>query len=105
MPELAKDLSLKELQAQVRQMCADRGWNDGYETKFLLFTEEVGELAKAMRQQRGLYAEAGKDSQVNLAGEFADVLSYLADLANVFGVDLEDAYRAKDEENKKRTWV
>ena len=34
----------------------------------------------------------------------ADVLIYLLDLANVLGVDLEKAFREKEEINKKRNW-
>jgi NTP pyrophosphatase (non-canonical NTP hydrolase) len=45
----------------------------------------VGELATALR---------GGD-RANLAAEFADVLAWLATLANVAGVDLDAAIRAK----------
>jgi NTP pyrophosphatase (non-canonical NTP hydrolase) len=45
----------------------------------------VGELAEALR--------AG--SEAERAAEFADVLAWLATLANVAGVDLESAMRAK----------
>jgi NTP pyrophosphatase (non-canonical NTP hydrolase) len=51
------------------------------------FCEEVGELTRALR--RGERRE--------LAGEFADVLAWLATLASIAGVDLEAAARAKYE--------
>jgi NTP pyrophosphatase (non-canonical NTP hydrolase) len=72
--------------------------------KFLLFTEEVGELAKAIRKTQGLYQEKARQKHVELAEEFADVLSYLLDLANCFQVDLETAFREKEQVNATRTW-
>ena len=36
--------------------------------------------------------------------EFADVLSYLLDLANYFQIDLEKAFREKEQINQNRTW-
>ena len=44
------------------------------------------------------------DLIISLEEEFADVLSYLLDLANCFQVDLEQAFRAKEQLNQSRTW-
>lgn len=87
------------------EVCRARGWDqaDDLET-FLLFSEEVGELAKAIRNERGLFAESARPATSGLAEEMADVLSYLLDLANRFGVDLEAAFRAKEEVNQARNW-
>jgi NTP pyrophosphatase (non-canonical NTP hydrolase) len=52
----------------------------------------------------GLYEEKARQKQVELEEEFADVLSYLLDLANCFQVDLEKAFREKDRLNQTRTW-
>jgi NTP pyrophosphatase (non-canonical NTP hydrolase) len=72
--------------------------------KFLLFTEEIGELAKAIRKTQGLYQEKARQKPVELEEEFADVLSYLLDLANYFQVDLEKAFREKEQINSARIW-
>jgi NTP pyrophosphatase (non-canonical NTP hydrolase) len=64
----------------------------------------VGELAKAMRKSAGLYVEQAKARDMPLEEEFADVLSYLLDLANCFQIDLEQAFRAKEQVNQSRTW-
>lgn len=57
---------------------------------FLLFMEEVGELATALHENR-----PGKsptpDQQANLKEEFADVLAWLMTLANIMHVDMADA--------------
>lgn len=57
---------------------------------FLLFMEEVGELATALHDNR-----PGKsptpEQQANLKEEFADVLAWLMTLANITHVDIADA--------------
>lgn len=105
MAYLSEHPTLKDLQNYMDEVCKERGWvKDSYSEKFLLFTEEVGELAKAMRKAVGLYEEKAKQKQVELAEEFADVLSYLLDLANYFQIDLEQAFREKEQINQNRTW-
>lgn len=99
--------TLHDLQKHIAEVCRERGWDqNSYTEKFLLFSEEVGELAKAMRVANGLYGEKAKDAQkrFELEEEFADVLNYLLDLANTFDVDLEKAYREKHRVNESRVW-
>ncbi len=57
----------------------------GTPATFLWLIEEVGELATALH---------GQDRD-NLHEEFADVIAWLCTLANINGVDLEAALRAK----------
>lgn len=105
MAELKEGPTLKDFQEYLAQTCQERGWTkDSPAEKFVLFVEEVGELAKAMRQAAGLYQEHAKPRKMFLEEEFADVLSYLLDLANCFQVDLEQAFRAKEQVNQSRTW-
>ena len=105
MAELPENPTLKQLQQYMAAVCRERGWDkDRPPEKFVLFIEEVGELAKAMRKAAGLYAEAAKPRDLSLEEEFADVLSYLLDLANSFQIDLETAFRAKEQVNQTRTW-
>lgn len=105
MAYLKDDPTLKELQRYLALVCQERGWTkDSPSEKFVLFIEEVGELAKAMRKTAGLYTEQAKQRDISLEEEFADVLSYLLDLANCFQVDLEEAFRAKEQINQARVW-
>jgi len=102
---LKDEPTLKDLQHYLAEVCQERGWTkDSPSEKFVLFIEEVGELAKAMRKTAGLYKESAKQRDMSLEEEFADVLSYLLDLANTYQVDLEKAFRAKEEINHSRTW-
>ena len=50
MAVLKQNPTLKDLQNYIKEVCKERGWdkNSTPET-FLLFMEEVGELAKAIR--------------------------------------------------------
>ena len=105
MAHLKDDPTLTDLQQYEAPVCQERGWTkDSPSEKFVLFIEEVGELAKAMRKAVGLYEERVKQRDMPLEEEFADVLSYLLDLANCFQVDLQQAFRAKEQLNESRTW-
>jgi NTP pyrophosphatase (non-canonical NTP hydrolase) len=105
MAHLPESPTLGDLQRYVADVCQERGWTkDTPPEKFVLFIEEVGELAKATRKAVGLYDERAKQRDMPLEEEFADVLSYLLDLANCFQVDLEAAFRAKEQVNQARTW-
>ena len=106
-----KVYTLPAVQEHVKQVCEALEWDKlSNEKTFLMFIEEVGELAKAMRKIDKLALEKNKpvDSdealQHNLKEEFADVLNYLLDLANRYGVDLETSYRMKMEDNLQRKW-
>lgn len=105
MADLKDNPTLRDLQRYVDAVCQERGWTkDSPSEKFVLFIEEVGELAKAMRKAAGLYEERAKPRDIALEEEFADVLSYLLDLANCYHVDLEAAFRAKEQVNASRVW-
>ena len=74
-------MELQALQGQMRHLYYQRDEARGVDATFRWFTEEVGELAKAIRT----------GDQANLIQEFGDVLAWLASLANMEGVDLEEA--------------
>lgn len=97
--------TLRNLQSHLDQTCKERGWDKNTVTEvFLLFSEEVGELAKAIRKKTGFKGEAQPDNDDNLREEFADVLNYLMELANRFDVDLTEVYFEKHRINAGRTW-
>jgi NTP pyrophosphatase (non-canonical NTP hydrolase) len=78
-------LTLAELQRQIKDTYGAKDQKRGVEGTFMWFMEEVGELSAALR--------GGTDAE--RAAEFADVLAWLATLANIAGVDLEAAVQAK----------
>ena len=105
MPELKDDPTLADLQAHIKQVCVEKGWDKNSITEiYLLFSEEIGELAKGIRKTTGFKGESTENARQNLEEEFADVLMYLMDLANYFDIDLESVYRKKIKINHTRKW-
>ena len=97
--------TLDELQQHLDAFCKENGWDkNSIPEAFLLFTEEVGELAKSIRKETAFKGEQKPDSQEHLVEEFADVLNYLMELANRFNISLTDAYFHKYNKNKNREW-
>mgnify|MGYP002624693310 CR=1 FL=1 len=82
---MADSFSLRDLQSLIDTMYSRKDAARGVDGTFMWLMEEVGELAAALR---------GRDQEA-LAAEFADVLAWLATIANVSGVDLEQAVLKK----------
>lgn len=95
---------LRKLQHYIWQKNIDRGFSkDTPEQKMLMLTEEVGELAKAIRQHIGMgFSKTTTRSETS--EELADVLIILMGLASTLDIDLYDSVAAKEEKNAKRTW-
>ncbi len=83
--ESTDGLTLRGLQARIRELYGAKDAARGDAATFLWLTEEFGELATALR--------SGTDEE--LALEMADVLAWLATLANLRGIDLDQAVRTK----------
>ena len=76
-------------------MCKHKGWDKApVSTVWLLFTEEVGELASAIRQYHRAYRKSGlkKDRGTDVVMEMGDVFSYLFQLAHMLEVDLDEMW-------------
>ncbi len=78
-------MDLSDFQALIEKMYSHKDRLRGSAGTFLWFSEEVGELAAAI----------GEGSREEKEGEFADVLAWLATLANVEGISLAQAVQAK----------
>ena len=74
-------MDIRELQDLIERTYGDRDRARGVPSTVAWLTEELGELAQAVRK-------GSHDDQVH---EFADVLAWLASLANQMGVDLNTA--------------
>lgn len=82
---MSSSLSLAELQALIDRMYSRKDQARGVDGTFMWLMEEVGELAAALRS----------GTKEELAAEFADVLAWLATIANVAQIDLNDAVMKK----------
>ena len=96
--------TLKNYQTYTAEMAEERGFSDGTIPElFMYLSEEVGEMTKAARQSIRLHCD-NSSNKFELAHEIADVFNYLLDIANHFDIDLETAFREKEEINNRRAW-
>jgi NTP pyrophosphatase (non-canonical NTP hydrolase) len=99
---LAPTRSLDVLQAYYGRVAKQRGYaRETPQDTMLLLTEEIGELARAVRKSVGL-ARHGRSAETNAGAELADVQLYLVHLANVLDIPLAEAVAAKERVNAER---
>ena len=104
MLELKDNPTLSDFQKYVNELETERGFaQQTIIDKCLLLGEEVGELFKAVRKTEGLSVDSNS-TFTEIGDELTDILIYLCAIANRKGIDLEVAFRVKEEKNKKRIW-
>ncbi len=110
MIELPDNPQMADFQRFIHDLEAHHGWLDvDLVHNLFLMTEEVGELAKAIRKHNKLWNESGtttgdEDTKAHVGDEIVDVLNYLLAIANRLDIDVEAAFRRKNAINLKRTW-
>jgi NTP pyrophosphatase (non-canonical NTP hydrolase) len=72
-------LEIQGFQKMIREIYLERDARRGVDQTFLWFLEEVGELIRSYR----------RGEAANLGSEMADVIAWLASVANLLNVDLE----------------
>lgn len=83
-------MTIEDFQKLIREKYFATDNARGAPGTYLWFIEEVGELAHALANR-----ERGKLDRANLEEEFADVMAWLATLANICEVDLTAAIHSK----------
>ncbi|NJE04647.1 nucleotide pyrophosphohydrolase [Thermococcus sp. M36] len=78
-------MEIGEFQKLIHDIYFHKDSKRGVDKTFLWFVEEVGELSEAIR----------KNDRKAMEEEFADVLAWLASLANLLGIDIEEAAKKK----------
>jgi len=76
-------MEIREAQKIIEDFYGERDRERGIHADLVWLGEEVGELFKAVRENRGIEEE------------IADVFAWLISVANVLGVDVEEAFRKK----------
>lgn len=97
--------TIQDFQEYVRQLKIERGFQtDNKPWECMLMAEEIGELFSAIRKNMkgGSVGSGSTVGDVKL--ELADVFIYLCSIANQHNIDLEEAFREKEEINKQRVW-
>ncbi len=102
-------LTFASFQRLIRDRYYETDAARGAAATFVLLMEEVGELATALHDNRpprsktnpmGKKRPIKPEERANLEEEFADVLAWLATLANIHEVDLERALEKYTKEGK-----
>ncbi len=75
-------MTIQEFQRCIEELYYDRDQQRGIDRTFIWFVEEVGELAREIKDSR--------DPQ-RLKEEIADVFAWLSTIASLLRIDLEDA--------------
>ena len=78
-------MDIREAQEIIRRTYYERDKSRGLFSTFTWFVEEVGELAEALL----------KSDYKALNEEIADVFAWLLSIANLVGVDLDNAFKKK----------
>jgi NTP pyrophosphatase (non-canonical NTP hydrolase) len=101
-----KQSSLDTVQVYVRDMVRRRGFDrESPQDILILLIEEVGELAKSVREYIGLKVDQKKPiDHPPLGDEIADVLIYVFHLANITGISIFEAFLNKERKNENRQW-
>jgi len=101
---MTKALTLSEYQRLVSELVVERGFDkETVPEVFTLLVEEMGELAKAIRQQNGQKVDV-KSRAHDVQEEAADVFWLLIDICNRLDIDLAEAFASKERKNHKREW-
>lgn len=101
---LKENPTIQDFQQYVREMKIARGFRQDPIYECCLLAEETGELISAVRKHTkgGSIGSGSEPGNVKL--ELADVLIYLCSIANMHDIDLEEAFREKEEINRQRVW-
>ena len=92
-------VTIQQFQNLIRKMYFEKDQARGIAATFMWLTEEVGELATALRETEHLQTQVTETpdaatqtdfdaAKKNLGEEFADVFAWLATIANVAEIDL-----------------
>jgi len=94
---MEKALTLQTLQQYIKEKDYKPELKHAYFQKLI---EEVGELSEALRKEKRM------DEQGTIKGtveeELYDVLYYIVGVANVYDIDLEEAFHLKEELNREK---
>ena len=76
-------MEIKEAQKIIEDAYGEKDREKGVYADLVWLREELGELFKAVRESKGI------------EGEVADVFAWLLSVANVLGIDVEEAFKMK----------
>lgn len=106
--QLKRTDSLDTIQNYIKQVITMRGFGQQpVEQELLLLTEEIGELAKAIRKDKTNMAIDNQKikNYDSIESEIADVFIVLTSICNTLNINLYDAIIEKEQINIERNWT
>ena len=104
---LKEDNTLEEVQEYIRKVIEIRGFsNQSIEQAMLLLTEEIGELAKAIRKEKTTMSIDNNKirNYDTIESEVADVFIVLCTICNKLNINLFSSLKDKEKENIEKIW-
>lgn len=100
-------MSLNDYKLETYELCQRKGWNnDNIYLVWLLFMEEIGELASAIRHYKRRYPKNNikKGNGIDVVMEMGDVFNYLFQIAGMLDIDLEDMWEKQMHKANNKTY-
>lgn len=100
-------MGLNYYKTETERVCRQKGWDGvSIDTVWLLLTEEIGELASAIRQNKKTYKKMNLKKQrgTDVMMEMGDVFSYLFQIAYMLDVDLDHMWLEHDKKLKYKKY-
>lgn len=105
--ELNNNCTLNDIQEYIKKVIDIRGFgNQPIEEEMILLTEEIGELAKAVRKEKtNMSIDENKAKNYDpIEGEIADIFIILTSICNTLNINLYETFYEKEKLNINRTW-
>lgn len=98
---------LNSFRDETIELCIQKRWDKSdILMVWLLFMEEIGELASAIRHVKNQYPKPNlkKGNGIDVVMEMGDVFSYLFQIAGMLGIDLDDMWVRQMNKAKNKTY-
>lgn len=98
---------LNSFRDETIELCIQKRWDKSdILMVWLLFMEEIGELASAIRHLKNQYPKPNlkKGNGIDVVMEMGDVFSYLFQIAGMLGIDLDDMWNRQMNKAKNKTY-
>lgn len=98
-------LCIRELQVFHEALDREKGFDLDILRNVAYLSEEIGEVVSAIRDFKNADGPSAlEEARSRIGEELADCLAYILKLSNYGGIDLQEAYLRKMEQNLTRTW-
>ena len=99
---------LNNYKNQTTELCIRKGWDkSNISLVWLLLTEEIGELASAIRHHGRHYRKPNvkKGNGIDVIMEMGNVFNYLFQIAGMLNIDLDDMWSKQMVKASKKSYT